>query len=241
MYRLLIISLILSQFCWAETDIEKIKISKLAEGVWLHTSNYNYPNGKSLSSNGIIVENNSELILIDTAWGELATVDLLKRIQVVIGLPVKQAIVTHAHLDRIAGVDYLETQGVKVYAHPLTQKLTIQNGFPVPDNVLESLNEADSIIKFGKLQLAFFGAAHAPDNLIVWLPDSKILYGGCAIRAKNSNNLGNMKQAQIKSWIHVMNKTKEEFDEIVLVVPGHGEVGDVSLLRHTLSLINEKD
>ncbi len=90
----------------------EIKITKLDEGVWLHTSFYIYPSGIKFPSNGLIVKEGKSLTLIDTAWGELQTQSLLDKIKLNINLPVTKAVVTHAHGDRASGVDILEAQGI---------------------------------------------------------------------------------------------------------------------------------
>jgi metallo-beta-lactamase class B VIM len=223
------------------TTNEKIKISKITQGVWLHTSFYTYPNDKTVSSNGLIVETNGGLILIDSAWGELATVELLEKIDLEIGLPVNKAIITHSHYDRLAGVDYLESKGIDVYAHPLTQKLAIQNGMPVPNNALASLISLNSSINIDGLIVSYFGAAHAADNIFVWLPDSHLLFGGCAIRALSSKSLGNINEADLNSWAHVIEKINLEYKDIKIVIPGHGEIGDKNLINNTYELINNRD
>ncbi|WP_340678236.1 hypothetical protein [Paraglaciecola sp.] len=60
---------------------DEIQITKLDDGVWLHTSFYIYPNGIKFPSNGLIIKEGQNLTLIDTAWGELQTVKLLNAIE----------------------------------------------------------------------------------------------------------------------------------------------------------------
>ena len=76
---------------------EEITLRALAEGVWLHTSYYTFPGGSRFPSNGLVIRDGDELTLVDTAWGELRTVDLLTAIEFEIGLPVTRAVVTHYH------------------------------------------------------------------------------------------------------------------------------------------------
>jgi len=84
----------------------------------VHTSNYTVPGRKPIPSNGLIVDNGDELIMVDTAWGEKATESLLAKIETEIGKPVKKLIITHHHLDKLAGVDVMEFSGVEVFTHP---------------------------------------------------------------------------------------------------------------------------
>ncbi|MFW1678174.1 subclass B1 metallo-beta-lactamase [Pontibacter sp. JAM-7] len=217
-----------------------IQIKKIDDGVWLHTSFYIYPNGIKFPSNGLIIKEGQSLTLIDTAWGELQTVNLLRAIELHIKLPVTQALVTHAHSDRASGVDVLESAGVNVFAHPLTKQLTIEQGAPVPDNVIHELNEAGAAVKFGSLEVFFPGAGHAMDNLMVWLPERKILFGGCAIRSLDAKSAGNIVHGDINSWLKITKQLKGQYKDADIVVPGHGEVGGVELFEHTEKLIHDK-
>ena len=221
---------------FAESDSD-IQIRRLAEGVWLHTSHYVYPGGTRFPSNGLIVKDGEGLILVDTAWGELKTVALMNAIELEIGLPVTKAVVTHYHSDRAAGVDVLEARGVKVFSHPLTQRFTIEHGLPVPDNTLDSLVKPGAVTTLGKLQVFFPGPAHSMDNLMVWLPNEHILFGGCAVRAGASTSAGNTSHGDIESWVQVMSFVSERYSDAKIVVPGHGEPGGVDLIDHTSRLV----
>lgn len=220
----------------AETNV---KIEKIYNGVWVHTSFYTYPNGVKFPSNGLIVKEGKSLTLIDTAWGELQTVELLDAIEQHIQLPVTKALVTHAHSDRASGVDVLESNGVQVFSHPLTKKLTIEQGAPVPNNVIDELREAGSSVKFGSFDVLFPGAGHAIDNLIVWLPKKHILFGGCAVRSLESKSAGNTAHGDIHSWLEITKELISKYKDAVVVVPGHGDAGGFELLGHTQNLIQE--
>ena len=65
-----------------------IALQKIAEDVWVHTSNYTVPGRKPIPSNGLIVADGEELIMVDTAWGEMATKSLMEKIKIDIGKPV---------------------------------------------------------------------------------------------------------------------------------------------------------
>jgi len=216
---------------------KSIQIRNLTEGVWVHTSTYTYPNAVKFPSNGLIVQDGEELILIDTAWGELQTLELLEAIESQINLPVTTAIVTHAHGDRAAGVDVLESVGIEVTSHPLTQRITKEHGLPVPNNIFNNLTTPRSTAKAGKLEVIFPGPAHAMDNILVWLPDEKILFGGCAIRAISATSAGNTAHGDIESWIKVMKFLRSQYKSATTVIPGHGEVGGIELIDHTARLV----
>ncbi len=229
-------SLAVAEHPRADSDIE---LQELAEGVWLHTSHYTYPSGTRYPSNGLIVEEDGELTLIDTAWGELATLRLLEAVAARLRLPIRRAIVTHAHSDRAGGVDVLESRGIEVYAHPMTQRFTIEYGLPVPNRTLDGLTEPGDSKTIGQLEVLYPGPAHALDNLVVWLPAERILFGGCAVRAMASQTAGNTSQGDVESWLRVLKLLEERYGSAGVVVPGHGQPGGPELLAHTFRLVGE--
>ena len=232
----------------AETPNEPSQLSKnypialqnIAEGVWVHTSNYTVPGRKPIPSNGLIVQDGDELIMVDTAWGEMATKSLLEKIKTNIGKPVTKLIITHHHLDKLAGVDVMEFEGAKVFTHPLTPIKAVNSGYPVPNTSVVALKEAKSRTKVGSVEIAYPGAAHAEENLVVYIPSQKILYGGCAIKGAEANSMGNLSDADIKAWPASLNWVKATYPETQIVVPGHGKGADMSLIDKTLSMIAAK-
>lgn len=217
-----------------------IALQKIAEGVWVHTSNYSVPGRKPIPSNGLIVEDGDTLIMVDTAWGEKATESLLEKVKSEIGKPVTKLIITHHHLDKLAGVDLMEFEGVEVFTHPLTPIKAVKAGYPVPNTSVAALKEPTSRTKVGAVEIAYPGAAHAEENLIVYLPAQKILYGGCAVKGAEANSMGNLGDADLKAWPVSLNWAKATYPETQIVVPGHGKGADLSLIDKTLGMIAKR-
>lgn len=217
-----------------------VELEKILPGLWLHTSYQRLRNGVLYPSNGIVVRDGEHLLLVDPAWGAEATKELLARIQLDIGLPVKHAISTHFHGDRTLGVDVLEETGVAVFAHPLTAELAAAKGNPVPEHVFSDLARPGSHLTFGSVEVFYPGAAHARDNIMVWLPGQKVLYGGCALRELSAKSLGNVKDADLSSWPVAVQRAKDRYSRAKLVVPGHGEVGSAELFDNMLQLFDDR-
>ena len=217
-----------------------IALQKIAEGVWVHTSNYTVPGRKPIPSNGLIVQDGEELIMVDTAWGEMATSSLLEKIKTDIGKPVTKLIITHHHLDKLSGVDVEEFEGAKVFTHPLTPIKAANSGYPVPNTSVAALKDAKSRTKVGSVEIAYPGHAHAEENLVVYIPSQQILYGGCAIKGAEDKSLGNINDADIKAWPSSLSWVKGTYPETKIVVPGHGKGADLSLIDKTLAMIAAK-
>lgn len=213
-----------------------LALQKLADGVWVHTSTYTFPGGNVVPSNGLVVADGDELILVDTAWGEMATSALLDKIKTEIGKPVKKLILTHHHFDRLAGVDLLEKKGVEVFTHPATSNLSAARSTPIPNTSVAALKDKSTRSKVGPVEIAYPGPGHAVDNLVVYVPGADILFGGCLIRGKDQTTLGNTSDADIKAWPGSLAWTRATYPAKI-VIPGHGQGGDLTLLDNTLKLL----
>lgn len=204
----------------------------------MHTS-YNTFDGVTYPSNGLVVQEGDSLYLIDPAWGVPATRALLQKIEQEIGLPIHRAVATHFHDDRVAGVDLLERQGIEVYAHPETQRRARMEGNAVPDLTFTALDQPGETMPFGPVEILYPGPAHSPDNVMVWIPEQKVLFGGCAIRAADATMLGNTEDADLTSWPKAIRRAQKRYPQAEIVVPGHGAIGGTELLTHTLELFEE--
>jgi metallo-beta-lactamase class B VIM len=214
-----------------------ITLSKIADNVWVHTSNYTLPGQSPIPVNGLVIVDGDDVILADAAWGELATVSLLEKVKSEIGKPVTKLITTHHHADRTMGVDAAERAGVEVFTHPDTPALAAQNGWPVPNTSVKELKDPKSRIKVGNVEVAYPGHGHAPDNLIVYVPSADILYAACAVRGAETSSLGNTSDADLKKWAESLAWTKATYPNTKTVVPGHGKGADLRLIDKTLQMI----
>ena len=212
-----------------------LQIAELRPGVWLHTSWQALSDGARFPSNGLIVREGDRLVLVDTAWGEDRTGELLEWIDSTLRLPVARALITHSHDDRLGGASWLVKRGIPFYAHPLTRQLAAEQGLPLPE-ALEGLTEAGGTARIGAAEVFYPGPAHARDNVVVWLPESGVLFGTCAVRAAGTTSLGNVADADVPAWPAAIRRTLERYGNAQVVVPGHGQPGGAELLRHTLTL-----
>lgn len=183
----------------------------------MHTS-YNTFDGVVYPSNGLIVREGDHLVLLDSAWGAEATEELLVWIDEEIGLPV------------------LEAAGIPVWAHPMTRRLSAEEGNPVPPNALSGIDAPGSATGFGTVEVFYPGGGHARDNIMVWLPEQKMLYGGCAVRELATDNLGNTADADLAYWPRAIRNAQARYPQAETVIPGHGEPGGPELLEHMHAL-----
>ncbi len=92
-----------------------------------------------------------------------------------------------------------------------------------------------SLVK-GVVEVYYPGAGHLVDNIVVWLPESKILFHGYLIRSLGSKNLGYTGDARVDKWSSSIENTLQAYPDVMAVVLGHGKTADIQLLHHTKAL-----
>ncbi|TXK33744.1 subclass B1 metallo-beta-lactamase [Pontibacter qinzhouensis] len=214
----------------------KLEVKELAPQVWVHTS-FGVFGGQTFPSNGLIVATVDGVLLIDTAWGEEQTEQLLNWVQENLQQPVKMCLVTHAHDDRMGGIAVLQQQQIPVLSSALTAELAPGKNLGMPDPRLAVGKKQ----KMGGQQFeAYFpGAGHSPDNLVVYLPKQQILFGGCLVKDVTATNLGNLADADLQSWPQAIRQLQQRYPKTKTVVPGHGPCSNTSALDHTLELLQQ--
>ncbi|PEQ05260.1 subclass B1 metallo-beta-lactamase [Bacillus toyonensis] len=218
---------------------EDISISQLRQNVWMHTS-IETVKGERIPANGLVLETTRGLVLIDTPWNDTLTKELLQILKK--QYPKKEvtdAIVTHAHIDRMGGIKTLIEKGVKVHSTALTADLAVQQGLDAPLGDLQNLDN----IWFGDTKVETFnpGKGHTEDNITVWLPNYKILFGGCLIKSLDTKEIVQTPGSDVTNWKKVMKILEKKYNNAHLIVPGHENPGDNRLFTHTLELLKEKN
>nr|WP_063865168.1 subclass B1 metallo-beta-lactamase VIM-13 [Pseudomonas aeruginosa]ABC94518.1 metallo-beta-lactamase VIM-13 [Pseudomonas aeruginosa]ABQ65127.1 class B carbapenemase VIM-13 [Pseudomonas aeruginosa]ACV41754.1 VIM-13 [Pseudomonas aeruginosa] len=220
----------------SEIPVGEVRLYQIDDGVWSHIATHTF-DGVVYPSNGLIVRDGDELLLIDTAWGTKNTVALLAEIEKQIGLPVTRSVSTHFHDDRVGGVDALRAAGVATYASPSTRRLAEAEGNEVPTHSLEGLSSSGDAVRFGPVELFYPGAAHSTDNLVVYVPSANVLYGGCAVLELSRTSAGNVADADLAEWPGSVERIQQHYPEAEVVIPGHGLPGGLDLLQHTANVV----
>lgn len=216
-------------------DKNYVELYKVNNNIWVHTTYSNYE-GNRTPSNGIIAITSDGLILVDTPWNNEQTEELIKLTKSVFKKDIIIAIITHAHADRIGGIDTLLANKVDVRSTGLTAKESEKNGFKQPQ---PSLDE-EPAFSVGDLDIEVFypGEGHSVDNITVWFPQNKALFGGCLIKSADSTNIGSVTDANAQQWPDSVNKVIEKYPDAETVIPGHGNWGSLDIINHTLDLLS---
>ncbi|WP_102531973.1 subclass B1 metallo-beta-lactamase [Shewanella sp. 10N.286.52.B9] len=226
------------QFKSATNQLEPTKgqlsVKPLIDNVFQFTSYFQTQDYGFVSANGLVVIDGSEAYLIDTPWTEKDTIQLVRWIKQQ-GFTLRASISTHSHDDRAAGIGYLNTIGVDTNASELTNSYLKANNKPLAKQAFtgDKLQLANK-----QIEVKYLSAGHTEDNLVVWLPESKLLFGGCLIKSQASKTMGYIAQASLSEWPNTLDKAKSRYNDAIIVVPGHGNNGGLELLKHTQELIS---
>lgn len=211
---------------------KNLKIKQLSDNVYQHISYKEVKPWGLVAASGLVVVNGADAHLIDTPWTTDGTKELLAWIDAK-ELTVKSAIVTHFHDDASGDLPLLNELKIPTYATTLTNRLLKLDNKPV--STREISGNKFTLVD-GVMEVFYPGAGHTKDNVVLWLPKEKILFGGCFVKSLGSKHLGYTGDAIIADWPSSVDKVLKRYPTIERVVPGHGKVGDVSLLTHTKKL-----
>ena len=214
---------------------QQLIVTQIAEGVYQHSSFLNVTNFGLVDANGLIVVQNKQAYIIDTPWTDNDTATLLEWIKQQ-GFTAVASISTHSHQDRAGGIGYLNSQGINTIVSENTQTILAETDKPQAQNIFKGQHYS---MHTDLIEVYDMGAGHTKDNLVVWLPKQKILFGGCLIKSLSSNSMGYIAEADMQAWPLTMEKIIQEFPHINQVIPGHGALGDSALLNHTINLIEK--
>jgi metallo-beta-lactamase class B len=224
-----------SQFDFTKVHISKdIELIKLSENAYVHVSYSSLPNFGRFPSNGLVFINGGEAFLFDTPVTDSLTKDLVSWITDSMNVKIVGFVPNHWHEDCMGGLSYLQDQNIVSYANQMTKEIATAKNLPVP-----TVGFTDSLqLQLGNKLVAchYFGAAHSIDNIVVWIPSEQVLFAGCMIKSAHSKDLGNTVDGDLTAYPKTIDKLIERLTNAKFVIPGHGQVGGIELIKHTKEL-----
>jgi len=231
-----------------------LTVREIGNGAFVVTHSFPWP------ANALLVEMaNSDLVVVGSTYTPEAMSSLLDWASARFGPRRITAIDTGYHVDNLGGNAALVKRGIPVYGSNETVALlrdrgedarNVALGFMadkaspvyqaharlvlVPPTRIFSLNQGLHL-RFGNEEVVVFwpGPSQAPDKVVVYFPQRRLLFGGCMILG--GDRIGNVADADMKRWPDAV-RALAGFPADV-VVPGHGDRLDPQLVQHTLDLL----
>ncbi|QJW84495.1 MBL fold metallo-hydrolase [Ramlibacter terrae] len=216
------------------------------------------PANRNFISNAGFVVTPAGVVVVDALGSPQLARELIAEVRRVTNLPVTHVIVTHYHADHVYGLQEFQRQGAKIIAHragreyllsdTAAQRLEVSRTDLAPwiDGTTR-LVEADQWID-GRTELVVggrtlvlqpVGRAHTPEDVVVLLPEERVLFAGDIVFRGRIPFVG---QADSGQWIKAL-ETLLAMDASV-VVPGHGGLStaprqDLELTRDYLVFLRQ--
>ncbi|MDH4219440.1 MAG: MBL fold metallo-hydrolase [Candidatus Aminicenantes bacterium] len=234
------------------------QVHKITKDVYAITDLF-YSRGKKAGVNAGIIFTEKSTIFIDSGMNIASGEFLWKTAAERAGRNENlYLILTHHHSDHVFGMRVFKDRGSKFIAHiGVEEELKDDNGFykqfiikmdglsleegdriygdvllTAPDQVIEK--DTDLNIDGDEIHL-LFTPGHMDDEIVVYHPKSRTLFGGDAIYEGMPPNTRFGGQKEWRLWISHLERLKKL--EIDVVVPGHGKLSPKELLDRNISYL----
>lgn len=218
-----------------------ITTTKLDSNIYLYTSYGDVDNYKNIDANAVIVISGQDAILFDTPWDEPQAKQLLAFVQDSLKKNIKLCIITHAHADRIGSIDVMHKNNIPTLSYYLTAQQASIHEHTQPQYLFYN---TDTTVMCGDIKITalYPGAGHTIDNIVLYIPSKKFLYGGCFIKSGKSTHIGNIADADVAAWPHSIDNMVKQLSatNINTVIPGHGTWLSDKAIENTLRLLTEE-
>jgi len=239
---------------------ENLSVTEIEKDVFVVTHSFPW------ASNSLLIRtSNSDYILVNTLCDNQGARMLADWMKNSFGEVNLVAINTGFHVDNLGGNEFLLSRGIAVYGSNLTAKLITERGQTEKDRLLEGFKSPENKkyydayknltfvppnrifdineglhLKIGDEDVNVFypGPSHTIDNVVVYFPKRKILFGGCMIKSLDSRDAGYAADADMQKWPRSVEKVWARYKDARIVVPGHGDYGDTGLIKHTIELLD---
>lgn len=208
-------------------------VTKISENSFQHTSFLQTESFGNVPCNGLIVNNQNEIVIFDTPTTDSSSEELIKWVNETLHSKINAIIPTHFHDDCLGGLKAFHQHKIPSYSYYKTIEFAKENNYETPQNSFKE----PLVLKVGDKDITakHFGEGHTKDNVVGYFPHENIMFGGCLIKTLNANK-GYLGDANVSEWSNTIEKIKLEYPNIKIVVPGHGKYGDIKLLDYTINL-----
>ncbi len=214
-----------------------LEVERISDNVWRHISYEELESFGRSPANGLVVLAGDEAVLVDTPWRDDVTAVLYDWVLEELEARITTVVVTHSHPDNLGGLGEAHRRGSRSVAYEKTVRFARESGRVVPQQSVGPSH--DLRVNDLRLELRFLGPGHTADNIVVWIPQENVLFGGCLVRSATTQMLGYTEEADLEGWPDTIRRVLEQYgSQGPIVVPGHGRAGGTEALSHTLELLS---
>jgi glyoxylase-like metal-dependent hydrolase (beta-lactamase superfamily II) len=224
------------------TEFGEVVLSRVTPTLWMHTSYLDLPGIGPIASNGLIVLREDDAVLVDTAWTEPQTGDILRYAAAVLDRPIRAAVITHFHQDKMGGIGALHRAGVDTWAHALTNELAPSVDFEPAKNTIafgaSGFATRPATAALGPLKLFYPGPGHTSDNITVQ-PQPGVAFAGCLIKGADARSLGNLSDADVANYADAARSFGNAFPDASIIMMSHSAPAGREAIRHTMRMAEQ--
>ncbi len=217
-------------------ESENLIIEKVSDRVYLHVSYLQTDDFGKVACNGMIVIQGSHAIVFDSPTNDESSRELIEWLADQ-NCKSGSVIPTHFHKDCLGGIQAFHESGYQSYAFQLTNDLAKEEGYTPTKTTFDSDGLLIKSDAGEKVLISYFGEGHTRDNIVGYVPDQEVLFGGCLIKSAKAGK-GFLGDASTNAWSETVRKIKEEYPNLKIVIPGHGKPGGIELLDYTIEMFD---
>jgi glyoxylase-like metal-dependent hydrolase (beta-lactamase superfamily II) len=228
----------------APVHAQDVRFERVAEGVYAHVGDLagRTAANQGLNANVGLVLTPGGAVLIDSGATDRSARRIAEAARQVTSLPIRWVINTGGQDHRWLGNGYFKSQGAQLIAHAQGEadlrnrgndhvealRATLGAGVEgtVPTLPERWIRGTDERVDLGGVTFEFKhrGGAHTPGDMLVWLPQSRVLFSGDVVYVDRL--LGVIPVSRTLTWL----ATFAEIERLVpaRIVPGHGRVCDLA-------------
>lgn len=249
---LTLLTLFLVNSVWAEEKIPEPRVVKINERVYalLGPMGLPSPHNQGYMVNSTVIIGDQGVILVDSGGTDVVGKHMANAIAKITPKKVTHIINTHHHGDHhlgnvaFKGAEVISSEQCKVLVEKTGEEWVqimenlvghkFPNTHPVPAMVtFKEESTSDRNLQGVKMRFWVPRGSHTPGDMMVYLPDDKVLIGG-DILVNTTTPV--MRDGHIRNWIEALAQA-QDFDAAT-IVPGHGPLMskvDVSKLHKLLA------
>lgn len=218
-------------------ETNSLKIEQLSDHVYRHVSYLQTDGFGKVACNGMLLISDGKALIFDTPATNEVSKELIDWVETTQKSEVTGVVINHFHDDCLGGLEVFHKKKIVSYANQMTiDLLQEKNAAVIPEIGFRNTHE----IQLGEKRSInrYFGPGHTKDNIISYIPDEEIVFGGCMIKSLKAGK-GYTGAADVEEWPKTVEKIKQTYPQVKVVIPGHGKAGGSELLDYTIELFEE--